>query len=174
MKLAVIYDSKTGNTKQAAEWITEGMNMTSGTDARAFSVHSADEAFVRSSDGIVIGSPSYCTLMTPDMRTWLLRSAMNLDLGGKLGGAFATVQYTHGGGELVVQSILMNELDLGMLCYSGGSDCGEPFIHMGPIGVNGNVEPHNSLEYYKDNFVIYGRRFAQKAAELFCRQEDKF
>ena len=25
MKLAVIYDSKTGNTKQAADWIIEGM-----------------------------------------------------------------------------------------------------------------------------------------------------
>ena len=28
MKLAVIYDSRTGNTRQAAEWITEGMNST--------------------------------------------------------------------------------------------------------------------------------------------------
>ena len=26
MKLAVIYDSKTGNTQKAAEWIAEGMN----------------------------------------------------------------------------------------------------------------------------------------------------
>ena len=76
-------------------------------------------------------------------------------------------QHTHGGGELVIQSILMNELDYGMVCYSSGSGCGEPFIHMGPVGVNNNVEAHNSLDYYKDNFVIYGRRFARKAAELF-------
>ena len=26
MKLAVLYDSKSGNTKQAAEWIAAGMN----------------------------------------------------------------------------------------------------------------------------------------------------
>ena len=40
-------------------------------------------------------------------------------------------------------------------------------IHMGPVGVNSNVEAHNSLEYYKDYFVIYGRRFAEKAVEIF-------
>ena len=166
-EIAVIYDSKTGNTKQAAEWIAEGMNEIADTDARTFSIHSVDEEFVKESDGVVIGSPSYCTLMTPDMRTWLLGSAMKMGLEGKLGGAFATVQYTHGGGELVVQSILMNELEYGMICYSGGSGCGEPFIHIGPVGVNGNVESHNSLDYYRDYFIIYGRRFAFKAHELF-------
>ena len=40
-------------------------------------------------------------------------------------------------------------------------------IHMGPVGVNNNVEAHNSLEYYKDYFVIYGRRFAEKGVEIF-------
>ena len=30
MKLAVIYDSKTGNTKQAAEWIARGMMLEEG------------------------------------------------------------------------------------------------------------------------------------------------
>lgn len=38
MKLAVIYDSKTGNTKQAAEWIAEGMNEVDGVEAQAFSI----------------------------------------------------------------------------------------------------------------------------------------
>ena len=36
MKLAVIFDSKTGNTKQAGEWIVEGMNQVDGVEARAF------------------------------------------------------------------------------------------------------------------------------------------
>lgn len=87
--------------------------------------------------------------------------------GGKLGGAFATEQYTHGGGDLVVQSILSRELVSGMVCYSGGVACGFPIIHLGPIGVNGNLEKHNAMELYKDNFVIYGKRFAEKAIELF-------
>ena len=166
MKIAVIFDSKTGNTKQAADWIIEGMGSVEGVEARGFSIQDVDEEYVNEAKGVVIGSPSYCTLMTPDMHKWLLASAMHLKLAGKLGGAFATVQYTHGGGELVLQSILNTEMDYGMLCYSGGSACGEPFIHLGTVGVNNNVEAHNSLGYYRDNFVIYGRRFAEKAADL--------
>ena len=104
--------------------------------------------------------------MTPEMRTWLFERAMHMGLAGKLGGAFATEQYSHGGGEMVIQSILTNELVYGMLCYSGGVGCGKPFIHLGPVGVNGNMEAHNRLDLYKDYFVIYGERFAKKAAEI--------
>ena len=43
MNLAVIYDSKSGNTKMAAEWIVAGMNEVSGVEAKAFSIQSVDE-----------------------------------------------------------------------------------------------------------------------------------
>ena len=36
-----------------------------------------------------------------------------------------------------------------------------------PVGVNDNVEKHNGMEHYKDNFIVFGERFAKKAAELF-------
>ncbi len=166
MKLSVIYDSKTGNTRQAAEWIAAGMGAVDGAEARCFSIDEVDEAFVKASRGVVIGSPAYAALMTPDMRAWLM-GAGRLGLAGKLGGAFATEQYTHGGGEMVIQSILTNELVFGMLCYSGGGSCGRPVIHMGPIGVNGNVEAHNRLENYEEYFRVFGERFAAKAKELF-------
>ncbi len=166
MKLAVIYDSVTGNTKQAAEWIAEGMNQVNGTDARAFHIDSVDAEFMACISGAVIGCPSYMAAMTPNMHAWLM-SAGKLGLAGKLGGAFATEQYTHGGGETVIQSILTSELCFGMLCYSGGSSKGKPVIHRGPIGVNGNVEPQNGMENYSQTFRIFGERFAQKAAELF-------
>lgn len=171
MKLSVIYDSKTGNTRQAAAWIEEGMNSAPGVLAKTFSIKDVDEAFVKASCGVVIGSPSYAANMTPDMRTWLLMSGSKLEMAGKLAGAFATVQYTHGGGELVIQSIMNTELVYGMLYYSSGTCYGEPYIHIGPVGVNGNKEAHNALENYKDYFMIYGRRFALKAAELFGGEE---
>lgn len=167
MKLSVIYDSKTGNTKQAAEWIVEGMTGVEGVEAKAFSIKEIDEDFVKESKGVVIGSPSYAAAMTPDMHGWLLSSGGKLGMAGKLGGAFATEQYTHGGGEMVIQSILTIELVFGMLYYSSGGGCGNPYIHIGPVGVNGNKESHNGLENYKDYFNIFGTRFAQKAAELF-------
>ncbi len=166
MKLAVIYDSVTGNTKQAAEWIAEGMSGVPGAEARTFPIDAVDAAFAAEAAGVVIGCPAYMASMTPNMRAWLMQAA-KLGLAGKLGGAFATEQYTHGGGEMVIQSILTNQLCFGMLCYSGGAAMGKPCIHMGPIAVNANVEAHNGLEHYRETFRIYGERFAGKAAELF-------
>ncbi len=167
MKLTVIYDSKTGNTKQAAEWIAEGMNKVLETEAKAFSINDIDEDFVKESSGIVVGSPSYCAMLTPALHSWLLDYAGKLGFAGKLGGAFATEQFTHGGGETVIQSILTIEMVNGMLCYSGGGASGMPVIHLGPVGVNDNVEKHNGMNLYKDNFVIFGERFANKAKEIF-------
>lgn len=167
MKLAVIYDSKTGNTRQAAEWIVEGMLGVPGIEAEAFSIGEVNEAFVREARGVVIGSPSYAAMLTPELHAWLFSSGRRLGLAGKLGGAFATEQFTHGGGEAVIQSILTLEMVNGMLCYSGGNAFGMPVIHLGPVGVNGNVEKHNALAHYRECFAIYGRRFAEKAMELF-------
>ncbi len=167
MKLAVIYDSVTGNTKKAAEWIAEGMEG-AGAEAKIFSLEEIDKEYISEAKGVVIGCPSYAASMTPKMREWLM-GAGKLGMAGKLGGAFSTVQYTHGGGELVIQSILTIEMCMGMLCYSGGSSKGAPVIHIGPIGVNDNVEKHNGLEHYMDYFKVFGKRFAEKAIELFER-----
>ncbi len=166
MKLAVIYDSRTGNTKRAAEWIAEGMNSVGDTEARAFPIGEVDEDYVKEAAGVAVGSPSYAALMSPDLHAFLLSSGGKLGLAGKLGGAFATEQFTHGGGETVLQSILTIEMVNGMLCYSGGGACGMPVIHLGPVAVSDNVEKHNGLEHYRDNFVVYGKRFAEKAAEI--------
>ncbi len=168
MKLAIVYDSRTGNTETAAEWIAEGMRSVDGIEAQAFSVRSVDEDFILDARGLAVGSPSYAALMTPDLHTWLLSSGKKLGFAGKLGGAFATEQFTHGGGEVVIQSILTVEMVNGMLCYSGGGAFGSPVIHLGPVGVNNNVEKHNGMAYYRDYFIIYGKRFAQKALEIFA------
>lgn len=167
MKLSVIYDSKTGNTRQAAEWIVEGMNSLENVEAKAFSIDSVDEDYVKESKGVVIGCPSYAASMTPSLHAWLLPSLGKLGFAGKLGGAFSTEQYSHGGSTLVIQSILHMEMVAGMLCYSGGSSYGVPVIHLGPVGVNDNKEKHNGMNFYKDTFVVYGKRFATKALELF-------
>ena len=115
----------------------------------------------------MIGSPSYAASLTPDLHAWLLSASGKYGFAGKLGGAFATEQYTHGGGTLVIQGILTLEMVSGMLCYSGGGSYGKPVIHLGPVGVNKNQEPHNGMEQFKDYFEVYGKRFAEKALEIF-------
>jgi NAD(P)H dehydrogenase (quinone) len=80
---------------------------------------------------------------------------------GKLGGAFATANYIHGGAELAMQTILDHMLVYGMLVYSGGGSQGKPVIHLGPQAVAGR------LEETEETFRLYGQRMAAKAAELF-------
>ncbi len=171
MKLAVIYDSKTGNTKKAAEWIAEGMRSVNGVQAETFNIEDVDAEFVKAASGVIIGSPSYAAGMTPTLHGWLLQNSSKLGLAGKLGGAFATEQYSHGGGEVVIQSILTMEMVFGMLCYSGGSSFGKPVIHLGPVGVNDNIEKQNGMEKFQANFETFGQRFAGKAAALFASEE---
>ena len=43
MKLAVIVDSKTGNTRLAADWIVQGMNRVENMEAKAFTIPEVDE-----------------------------------------------------------------------------------------------------------------------------------
>jgi NAD(P)H dehydrogenase (quinone) len=166
MKLAVVYDSKTGNTKQGAEWIVEGMNSVDTVEAKAFNIKECDEEFIKEAKGLIIGSPSYAATMTPDIHGWMLSNSKKLAFAGKLGGAFATQQFTHGGGSAVIQEILTIEMVNGMLCYSGGNSEGMPVIHLGPIGVNNNKEAFNGMDNYKDYFTIFGSRFAKKAVEI--------
>ena len=166
VRLSVIYDSRTGNTARAAEWIADGIRR-AGAEAACFKTDEVDEEYVKSSAGVILGCPTYMAQMTADMHRWIQEKAGKLGLGGKLGGAFATEQYTHGGAELVIQSILEMELVFGMTVYSSGSTQGRPCIHIGPVGVNGNQEAHNSLEHYRTYFELYGERMARMAAELF-------
>ena len=157
---AIIYDSKTGTTKQAAEWIAEGMQEAFDAEAKCFSIQETDLASVREADGVILGAPTYFASLPGTMKAWLETHAKGLGLAGKLGGAFATEQYIHGGGEATIQELLAFELCCGMAVYSGGGSFGTPFIHFGPVGLNG------SIETFRELFQTYGKRFA-----VFCAKE---
>jgi len=156
---AIIYDSKTGTTKQAADWIAEGMQAAGDADAKCFSIQDADLMFIRDADGVILGAPTYFASLPGTMKAWLETHAKGLGLAGKLGGAFATEQYIHGGGETTISELLTFELCCGMAVYSGGSSFGEPFIHLGPVGLSGDIEKFREL------FQAYGKRFATFCAK---------
>lgn len=166
MKMSVIYHSISHNTKRMAEIIAGGMNTVPGAEARAFSIDAVDEAFVRESRCVVMGCPTYVADMTAAFHTWMEREAGKLALAGKLGGAFATAQYTHGGAELTVRGILDHMMVMGMLTYSADGSKGKPVIHLGPtaIAAAGDAE---ALQAFDGTFRIYGQRMAEKAVELF-------
>lgn len=156
MKLAVIYDSKTNTTAKAAEYIKEAAQTVEGVTAECFSITSVDKEYVKATDGVIMGAPTYMASITRDMLAWLQTEAPGLGLAGKLGGAYATEQYIHGGAENVIETILTNELCFGMMVYSGGGSCGKPVIHLGPVGMSQNIED------FKDLFSAYGVRFAKR------------
>ena len=49
----------------------------------------------------------------------------------------------------------------GMLVYSGGGACGQPYIHLGAVALKENFEASKPM------FRIFGERVARKAKEIF-------
>ena len=95
------------------------------------------------------------------VKVWLDGPALKAGLAGKVGGAFATADYLHGGGDLGIQTILNHMMVLGMLTYSGGGSFGKPVIHLGPVALHGHLEESKEL------FRLYGQRMATKTVSLF-------
>lgn len=163
MKMAVIYHSVTGNTKNMGEQIVKGMNSVEGVEAKSFPIEDVDVEFVKKARCVVFGSPIYAAHISGQMMNYLLAEGGKLGLAGKLAGAYTTAQYVHGGGELGIREMLDHCMVMGALVYSGGASCGKPVIHLGPVGIGSTLDINDLAE----NFVTYGARMAAKAMELF-------
>ena len=160
MQIAIIYDTRTNNTEKAARFIREGCESVDGVEAQIFNIKDAENDYVKTSDGVIIGCPTYMASATGAMVEWLQTAGQRVNLAGKLGGAFATEQYIHGGAENVITTILTHELTFGMMVYSGGNAFDYPCIHLGPVGMRQN------LDDFHDLFFIYGQRFAEQVRRI--------
>lgn len=161
MKMSVLYYSKSGNTKLMAQVIADGMMSVEGIEAKIFSIDEIDEAWTTESRCIVVGTPIYLASVSGAIKNWLEGPCMRCGLTGKIGGAFATADYVHGGAELGIRTILDHMMVLGMMTYSGGGAFGKPVIHLGPVGLK------DHLQESQDTFFTYGQRMAIKTQELF-------
>ena len=161
MKTIVLYDSRTGHTKQMAETIAAGMEKVDGVQAKACSITEMDVAWAQESKCIVLGAPIYFATISAAMKTFLEGPFLKSRPVGKLGGAFATANYVHGGGDLGIRLMLDHMMVCGMLTYSGGGAFGKPVVHIGPVAIAEN------LQDYAGTFETYGERMARKAVELF-------
>lgn len=161
MKLSVIYDSKTGNTAKMAECIIKGAEQVQNVEAKAFSIANIDKEFVKESKAVIVGSPTYNGSLSAALKAWLETEPAKLNVAGKLGGAYATAAFVHGGGDLAIQCIITHLLVDGMMIYSSGQAKGMPVIHLGPVAICGN------LDAYAELFVLYGKRMAEQMTETF-------
>lgn len=157
MKASVIYFSVSGTTEKMAQKIVEGLEG-EGVEAQAFSIDAVDEDWVKQSDGVLIGSPTYYADLAAKMKVFL-ETLPKYGVSGKLGGAFATAGFIHGGGEAAIESIHRHMLVCGMLVYSGGGAYGQPVIHLGPVAT-GDSEDFGNL------FMTFGSRFAKELKVL--------
>lgn len=132
---AIIYDSRTHNTERAAAFIAEGVQK-AGLQPACFNIDEADLEYIEGADLIILGSPTYMASVTAKMKIWLEEKMSRLELSNKLGGAFATEQYVHGGGENAIREMLTFMMVQGMMTYSGGKSYGKPIIHLGPVGMS--------------------------------------
>lgn len=161
MKMTVLYHSKSGNTKTMAGVIAEGMNSVNGVEAKTFSIDAIEDDWLKESSCVIVGSPIYMADMSGELKAWLAGPSMQYGLAGKIGGAFATADYIHGGGELGISNALNHMMVLGMMAYSGGAMQGVPVIHLGPVALS------KQLEESREVFTTYGQRMAQKTLEIY-------
>ncbi len=163
MKISILYVSCSGNTEKTAGYIKEGLCQAGDIDVRLIKINGdepIDTAFVQESDAVIIGTPAYSATMSWQLKKWF-DTDKSVKLSGKLGGAFSTARYIHGGGDMAVQDVLHHLLCKGMVVYSSGNAFGHPVIHVGPVAIEGKLEESREL------FELYGKRFGEKALELF-------
>lgn len=160
MQISIIYDSKTGNTAKAAQYIIEGIEKVEGIYGKAFHIDNIDETYVKESCSLIVGSPTYNGYLSGKLKIWLESGLTKLNVAGKLGGAFATAAFIHGGGDLAIQCILTHLMVDGMMTYSSGQSKGMPVIHLDPVAISPNIDD------FADLFKIYGQRMAEQALLL--------
>jgi NAD(P)H dehydrogenase (quinone) len=160
MNLSIIYDTKTGNTAKMADYIIQGAQSVDGVEAKAFGIDAIDEDFVKNSNALIVGSPTYNGSLSGRMKMWLESGPSKLNVSGKLAGAYATAAFIHGGGDLAIQCILTHLMVDGMMAYSSGQSKGMPVIHLGPVAISPNIDEYAEL------FKIYGKRMAEQALKI--------
>lgn len=165
MKFAIVYFSETGRTEAMAGEIAAGIRKAL-PDAQIDCIpiatyrdqYAQNKTILEAADGVILGTPVYGATVAWQVKCWL--DTCGVKLGGKLGGAFATANFIQGGCETALEHALMQMLVKGMLLYSGGAACGQPYIHLGPVCIGPDCQG-------RELFPLFGERFARQAARIF-------
>ena len=73
-KFLVVYVSRTGKTKQMAEWIAEGLRMAGHTAVLKTLPQVKQVEDIAGYDGYVLGSPTYHKAMIEGFNSWLFKA----------------------------------------------------------------------------------------------------
>ena len=116
MKISILYVSCTGNTEKMAAYIKEGLLSAGDLDVKLMKLNGdepLDAGFITDSRAVIVGTPAYAAAMSWELKKWF-DTDRSVKLAGKLGGAFATARYVHGGGDMAVQDTIHHLLCKGI------------------------------------------------------------
>ncbi len=114
-KAIIIYYSRTGNTKEMAELIAEGIKR-KGLEVEVKKVQDTKADELLKYDAIIIGSPTYYGTMAAEIKKLLDDSVkFHGSLEGKIGAAFSSSANIAGGNETTILDILNAMLIHGMI-----------------------------------------------------------
>ena len=129
-KAIIIYYSRSGNTKQMAQLVAEGLKK-EGVDVTVKDVFDTGADELLGYDAIIIGSPTYYGSMAAEIKKLLDDSVkFHGKLEGKVGAAFASSANVGGGNETTILDILNAMLIHGMIVQ--GDWQGD---HYGPVAI---------------------------------------
>jgi len=155
-KVLIIYYSRSGNTKEMADFITEGIRKEESIEVETKPVQECRVEELLEADGIVIGSPTYYGSMASEVKKLLDDSIkFHGKLDGKIGGAFSSSGNIGGGNETTIMGILKALLIHGMIVQ--GSPRGD---HYGPVSVGKPDERSRKL------CITYGHRIAELVSRM--------
>jgi flavodoxin len=146
-KVLIAYDSRTGNTKQMAEFIAEGVRI-GGHEAELEKITAIkNEKALQGYDAYVFGCPTYHRDMTNGMKTFLFL-VQKAGLEGKAGGAFGS--HTHSGD---APKLIFDTME-----YVFKMD----MVDLGPFKLKEDIVPTGEgMRACQD----YGKAIAQKVSE---------
>jgi NAD(P)H dehydrogenase (quinone) len=155
-KVLISYFSKSGNTQKMASYIKEGLISSGDLQVDLKEVKDTTIDDLLSSDGIIIGSPTYFGVMAADVKDLIDKSIKCFGkLSGKVGGAFTSSAMVGGGNETTIMSIIQALLIHGMIVQ--GDNKGN---HYGPVSIGA---PDQGVI---DECVRYGKRLGDLVKKL--------
>lgn len=129
-KAIVVYYSRSGNTKEMAEMISDAINE-AGLPAECKDVGDVKADDLLAYDAIVVGSPTYYGHMAGTIKQLFDDSVSNHGkLDGKIGAAFSSAANIGGGNETTIIGIIEAMLISGMIVQ--GDPQGD---HYGPVSI---------------------------------------
>ena len=158
MKVFVMYYSETGNTKELAEAIADGVREVKDVECVLKSTSEITKDDFISSDGIIAGSPVYFGTMAAELKEVFDKFVViRKQMGDKIGAAFATAGDDAGGKETTIISIIQAFFIYGMIVV------GDPLDATGHYGVACTGAPDEQTAI---NAAKLGRRVALLVKKL--------